>query len=112
MSLKKSVKSNKNNHKNTEDIVQDYLLNNVLYHVYVRNEDSYLDPENKKHHDIILLKTFVKIDDAKKWIFKNGKECIEYWDDNASNGPFILMIMDINHSSDDDFETPLINGFA
>ena len=86
--------------KKNKDIVQDYLNEEPLYYIYVRNEDSYLDHEKKKHHCIYLMAAFTKLDDAKYWILQNGKECIDSWNHSSSNGPYILTIIDKIHSND------------
>ena len=81
--------------KENECIIDEYLSKSHLFHVFFRQEDSYVD-YTAPSHDIHLVKSFATLYSAHQWIIANGKEVIEEQEDNYDT-PIVLTIIEFEN---------------
>jgi hypothetical protein len=73
-----------------KDIVEEYIKNEGLYHVYYRQQSTY---PNNGLKEIQLIRSFVTIENATKWIIDYGRNVIEELEDYYCGSPIVLTII-------------------
>lgn len=76
----------------------DYLMEHkTLFQVFFRTRDTSTDAENNFEGDgiLVLLKTFINLDTAMKWIYNNGKNIVNKLE-NQYDQPIVLTIVTTN----------------
>jgi hypothetical protein len=76
----------------------DYLMEHkTLFQVFFRTRDTSTDYENNFEGDgvLVLLKTFINLDTAIKWIYNNGKNIVNKLE-NEYDQPIVLTIVTTN----------------
>lgn len=82
----------------------DYLINNnTLFHVFFRTQDPVTD--NNNCGVLTLLKTFINLDKAITWIYKNGKDIVEEQEQRYQDA-IVLTIVTMNDRLYDNDEHP------
>lgn len=81
--------------------IEDYLNDNVIYNVFFRENDPYIEEEKdlKLTNDIHLLKTFTTLKEAHKWILENGRLIVEKAENNYRR-PIVLTIISFDNKGD------------
>lgn len=75
---------------NNKNLLNQYLDQNGLYHVYYRQKDC---STNKRQKNIMLLKSFVTEGAAIKWIVKNGEIIVDENEPNYIDERVVLTIV-------------------
>lgn len=76
----------------------DFLMENkTLYQVFVRSRDINTQPIHVREEIgiMILLKTFINLDKAIRWVYENGKKIVDDFED-VNNEPYVLTIVYMN----------------
>ena len=87
--------------KNNKDLINDFIKINGLYNVWIRGEDDYLDPTKETINDSALVASCSTFELAEKWIFNNGRDCIESQKENCSRMAVLTIIYQKNYDEGD-----------
>jgi hypothetical protein len=91
---------------NNKELVDDYLLLEPLYHVYLRHQDSACDSDNETIHQLYLIQSFATLESATKWIFENGKDIIDAEKENQDR-TMVLTIIDRKGGDISNYDYPM-----
>ena len=83
-------------------IINDYLSTESLYHVYMRQEDPYVNIDAKST-DIHLIISFATLGSAIEWVLKNGRDHVITQEDNYGT-PIVLTIIKRKNKDIDDID--------
>lgn len=87
-------------------LVNTYLDQNGLYHVYIRNRDPRVHNKTDDEDIIQLIKSFSTELDAKNWIVKNGCDLIKKHESYYHDQLVLIIIYDNNIISYDTHDSP------
>jgi hypothetical protein len=82
--------------KTHKDIVNDFIISEGLYNVYIRNDDGYIrldDPTD----DTALVASCSTFKLAEQWIIDNGRDCIGEQKDNCGRPALLTIIHQKNY---------------
>lgn len=78
--------------KENKCIIDEYLSKVSLFHVFFRQEDSFVN-HNALSHDIHLVRSFATFFSAHQWVIANGQEIVDTQEDDYGK-PIVLTIIE------------------
>ena len=82
--------------KYNPEVLNVYLENASLYHVFFREEDIYINPD-VKFPELQLIRNFSTEAEAIKWVKQNGQEIV-YMEEQDRNRPVVITIIKMNNT--------------
>lgn len=83
--------------KQNKDVVNDFIIEEGLYNVWIRGPDTYLDCDAPVYDDNAVVATCTTLKLAEKWIVEHGRGCIEMQKENCSRFAVLTIIYQKNY---------------